>query len=57
MPTLLPVPLPELVRLLSEHYGIDAKEILPLALDQASAALTALVKTHSGEAFFLKFKR
>ena len=57
MPPALPVPLPELIHLLSVHYGTDAKEIVPLALDHAPASLTALVKTNPGQTFFLKFKR
>lgn len=57
MPATLPIPLPELARLLSAHYGVDAKEILSLALDHAPTSLTARVETRSGKTFFLKFKR
>ena len=57
MPAILPIPLPELVQLLSAEYGIVAKEILPLALDHAPTSLTARVEALSGKTFFLKFKR
>ena len=57
MPLVLPVPLSELIHLLSTHYGIAATSIVPLALDHAPASLIALVETLSGQTFFLKFKR
>lgn len=57
MPPTLPIPLPELVRLLSAHYGVDAKAIFPLALDHAPTSLAARVETYAGKTFFLKFKR
>lgn len=52
-----PVPLPELRSVLKAHYGLEAKEILPLNIEHAPGSLAAKVETHSGQTFFLKFKR
>lgn len=56
MPAALPIPLPELVHLLSAQYGIVATDIAPYVLDHAPVSLTAVVRSRSSETFFLKFK-
>lgn len=57
MSLVLPVPLPELSRVLKAHYGLEANEIIPLNLEHAPGSLAAKVQTRSGQTFFLKFKR